>query len=141
MTETHEPTSTATAPEPVPARARGWGLPILLALVALVALVGLGVGIAALTHGGDEGETVTFVVPEGTTEKIFFGETIDLMPDRVELDVGDTLVVRNDDVETMVVGPFTVRAGETLTQHFQRPQTLVGECTLSGSGEIEIVVT
>ncbi|MEZ5181953.1 MAG: hypothetical protein R2702_08785 [Acidimicrobiales bacterium] len=55
--------------------------------------------------------------------------------------MGDTLVVRNDDTETMVVGPFTVRPGETLTQHFQRAQTLVGECSLSGSGTVEIVVT
>jgi hypothetical protein len=133
--------TTATAPEPVPVHARGWGIPILLAVVALVALVGLGAGIAALTSSGGDGETVTFVVPEGTTERIFFGETVDLMPARVEMRVGDTLVVRNDDVETMVVGPFTVRPGETLTQHFQRPQTLQGECTLSGTGEIEIVVT
>jgi hypothetical protein len=138
---TAEGTEPDLAPAPEPLRARGWSVPVLLALVALVGLVGIGAGLATLLDGGDEGETVTFVVPEGTTERVFFGEAIDLMPDRVELDVGDTLVVRNDDVETMVVGPFTVRPGETLSQHFQRPQTLIGECTLSGSGEIEIVVT
>lgn len=125
----------------VPLRARGWGVPVLLAVVALVVLVGAGVVIAKVTAPDQAGETVTFVVPEGTAEKVFFGETVDIMPSRVELQVGDTLVVRNDDEQTMVVGPFTVRPGETLTQHFQRPQTLVGECTLSGTGTVEIVVT
>lgn len=140
MTATTEPDPTSTE-EATPLRARGWGVPIVLAVVALIALVGAGVVIAKITAPDTSGETLTFVVPAGTTEKIFFGETVDIMPARVELDVGDTLVVRNDDSETMVVGPFTVRAGETLTQHFQRPQTLIGECTLSGSGTIEIVVT
>ncbi len=63
------------------------------------------------------------------------------MPSEVPMRVGDTIVVRNDDVETATVGPFTVRPGETLTQTFRSPMTLVGECTLSGTGEVEIVVT
>lgn len=136
------PTEPELAPDDaVPLRARGWGVPVLLAVVALVLLVGAGVVIAEITAPDQAGETVTFVVPEGTAEQAFFGEPVDIMPSRVELDVGDTLVIRNDDAETMVVGPFTVRPGETLTQHFQRPQTLVGECSISGTGTVEIVVT
>jgi hypothetical protein len=80
------------------------------------------------------------VVPQGTSERVFRGEVVDIMPPEVRLEVGDTLVVRNEDFETVTVGPFTVRAGETLRQEFQRPQTLIGECTLSGSGEIKIIV-
>ena len=127
--------------EPAPLRARGWGVPVLLALVAIVVLVGAGALIAKVTAPSHEGTTVTFVVPKGTYEKVFFGDQVDIMPSQVDLKVGDTLVVRNDDTETMVVGPFTVRPGETLRQHFQRPQTLIGECTLSGSGTVKIVVT
>ena len=140
MTATTDPEQTADDPT-VPLRARGWGIPVLLAVVALLALVGAGALIAKVTAPDQTGETVTFVVPKGTAEKAFFGEKVDIMPSRVALNVGDTLVIRNDDEETSVVGPFTVRPGETLRQHFQRPQKLVGECTLSGSGTIEIVVT
>ena len=131
----------APADEQVPLRARGWGIPILLAAISLVAVVVLGGAIATLVSGGDDAETVTFVVPDGTARKVFFGETVDIMPSEVRMEVGDTLVVRNDDVQTATVGPFTVRPGETLEQRFQRPQTLIGDCTLSGTGEIKIVVT
>ncbi|HRW39354.1 MAG: hypothetical protein KDB04_03810 [Acidimicrobiales bacterium] len=141
MSAATDPVPPADDDDTAPLRARGWAVPVLLAVAALVVLVGAGVVIAKVTAPDSSGETLTFVVPEGTTEKLFFGETVDIMPSRVELDVGDTLVVRNDDTETMVVGPFTVRPGETLTQHFQRAQTLVGECSLSGSGTVEIVVT
>ncbi len=125
----------------VPLRARGWGIPILLAAVVMVVVVVAGVVITSATGDDPESVTKTFVVPEGTSEQVYRGEVVNIMPSQVDLAVGDTLVVRNDDVETVTVGPFTVRAGETLTQQFQRPQTLIGECSLSGSGEIKIVVT
>ena len=114
--------------------------PILLAVVAVLAALGL-LGLAGCSSDSKQsGEVKTFVVPKGTAEKIYEGQVVDLMPSEVKLKVGDSLVIRNDDVETVTVGPFTVRAGETLTQKFQRPQTLIGECALSGSGDIKIVV-
>lgn len=139
-------TATVSGPGPdadpqVPIQARGWGLPILLTVVIAIALVVIGATAARLMADDPPPETVTFVVPEGTTEAVVEGAEIDIMPPEVELSVGDTLVIRNEDTETVAVGPFTVRAGETLTQTFRRPQTLIGECTLSGSGEVKIIVT
>lgn len=129
-------------PGPTPARRRGpgWGVVVLLAVVAAIVL-GTIVALVSLGAEDDPGETVTFVVPDGTAEARFYGNEVDIMPPEVELRVGDTLVVRNEDSQTAAVGPFTVRAGETLTQTFQRPQTLVGECSLSGTGEVAIIVT
>lgn len=130
-----------TASEEVPLRARGWGIPLLLVAVVAV-LAGLAaVGIASLIDEDDPPETVTFVVPDGTAADLASGQKVDLMPPVVDLDVDDTIVVRNDDTQTATVGPFTVRPGETLTQTFRSPMTLVGECTLSGTGEVKIVVT
>ena len=125
----------------VPLRARGWGIPILLALVCIVCAVVIGAAATQLLDSDGDPETITYVVPEGTSEKLFFGETVEIMPTEVLLDVGDTLVIRNEDSQTMAVGPFTVRGGETLEQTFSRPQTLVGECSLSGTGEIRLVVS
>lgn len=128
-------------PEVVPLRARGWGIPVLLTVVVAALVLGLVVAVAAVTGSEHQAERVTYVVPEGTAEDLYQGKTVDIMPATVDLRVGDTLVIRNDDVQTATVGPFTVRAGETLTQTFRRPQTLIGECSLSGSGEVKIVVT
>ncbi len=136
-TEQDAPTPT----EQVPLRARGWGIPVLLALVAIMAVFGIGVVLTNLVGTAPKAKTVSYVVPKGTAEKVFFGKTVDIMPPEVRLNTGDTLLVRNEDEQTATVGPFTVRAGETLKQTFQRPQTLIGECTLSGTGEIKIIVT
>ncbi len=139
MTTTDE--QAAEAHEYVPIQARGWGVPIALAIVAILALMAIGVSITKLVTDTPKAKTLTYVVPAGTAEQLFFGETVEIMPAEVRLNVGDTLVVRNEDTQTMTVGPFTVRGGETLSQEFKRPQTLIGECSLSGSGEIKIIVT
>ena len=141
MPDPSDTPSEATADAEVPLRARGWGIPILLALVCIVCAVVIGAAATTLLDGEGDPETITYVVPEGTSEKLFFGETVEIMPTEVHLDVGDTLVIRNEDSQTMAVGPFTVRGGETLEQTFSRPQTLVGECSLSGTGEIRLVVS
>ena len=129
------------APEVVPLRARGWGIPLLLTAVVAIIMGIVAVGVVAVTNKEEPAQTVTFVVPDGTAEKVYLGKTVNIMPPKVDLPVGDTLVVRNDDSQTATVGPFTVRPGETLTQTFRRPQTLIGECTLSGTGEVKIIVT
>lgn len=127
--------------EPVPRRARGWGIPILLTFVVGIAIGAVLVSVAALLDDDRAPQTLTFVVPDGAAEDAYFGKKVDVMPPEVDLRVGDTLVIRNDDSQTASVGPFTVRSGETLRQTFRRPQTLIGECTLSGTGEVKIVVT
>lgn len=138
------PTTSEDAPgatEPVPRRARGWGIPILLMCIVALAIGAVLVSVAALVGDDRDPQTQTFVVPDGAAEDAYFGKKVDVMPPEVELRVGDTLVIRNEDSQTASVGPFTVRPGETLRQTFRRPQTLIGECTLSGTGEVKIVVT
>ncbi|MCB1039809.1 MAG: hypothetical protein KDA94_09825 [Acidimicrobiales bacterium] len=127
------------ATEAVPLRARSWLLPIVLAAIVVALVFGIGRGLASI-RAERSAKTVTFVVPDGTAERSLT-EVVEIMPERVELNVGDTLVIRNDDTETATVGPFTVRPGETVRQHFQQAQTLIGECSLSGSGTVQIVVT
>jgi hypothetical protein len=104
--------------------------------LALAVVVGV-VAVALLT---DSASTRTFVIEAGTGARLDAGEAVELMPTEVRMSVGDTLVLRNDDDRTYMVGPYTVRPGETVEQTFHRPQTLVGACQLSGSGEVRIVV-
>lgn len=131
-------------PDPTPAEpARaGWGLGIVLIAISVVALLVTGVLVVRLLRPeATGGRTATFVVPAGTAKKVEQGAKVEIMPRVVRLEVGDSLVIRNDDDQTALVGPYIVKAGSTLTQKFQRPQYLVGECSLSGSGEIKIIVT
>lgn len=127
--------------EPEHTRTIGWGLGIVLIAVSVVSVVVAGVLVVRLASPEHTGRTVTYVVPAGTADKVAQGVKVELMPSVVRLDVGDSLVIRNDDDQTAAVGPYIVKAGATLTQKFRRPQYLVGECTISGSGEIKIIVT
>ena len=133
-----EPEPTGTEPTP----SGSWALGLVLIAISVVALVLAGVLVVRLLSPEEsQGRTVTYVVPSGTAKKVEQGAKVQIMPRVVRLDVGDSLVIRNDDDQTALVGPYIVKAGSTLTQKFQRPQYLVGECSLSGSGEIKIIVT
>ncbi|HSL58393.1 MAG TPA: hypothetical protein VK866_11175 [Acidimicrobiales bacterium] len=110
------------------------------AVVAVVVLVGAVIGLVVVL-GGDDGRTVEFVVEAGTGNRLAAGEDIEIMPEEVLLEVGDEIRIVNEDSRAYLVGPYFVRAGETVAQRFDRPQELVGACDLSGGGEIRIVVT
>lgn len=116
-----------------------WIVPILV--------VGLGAAIwAVVAIGGGDDEPRTperfeVVVPVGTQARIDAGETVSVMPARIELRVGDTLYLRNDDVETQSVGPYVLDPGEVLELQYGAPGTFAGFCPLSEGKRYEIVVT
>ena len=118
----------------------GWLMAGVLGVALVGALVGGVFAWALLIDGGTEPRTHTYVVEAGTGARLDLGLEVELMPTEVRLAVGDTLVIRNEDDRDYTVGPYSVRAGETVEQTFQRAQVLVGECSLSGTGEIQIIV-
>jgi hypothetical protein len=122
-----------------PVRIRPWWLATAAVALGVVALATIGLFAWAIFQTGSA--THTYTIEAGTGARIDAGEVIELMPTEVRMKVGDTLVIRNDDEREFMVGPYLVRAGEVLEQTFQRPQILIGECSLSGSGEIRIIVT
>lgn len=87
------------------------------------------------------GEERLVDIPSGTFERVMRGEFVDLLPSRVEARVGDVLVIDNQDVVTHVVGPFRVRPGERLRHVWTKPGVYEGDCTLSASDHVRIVVT
>lgn len=138
--ERGESTSRSDAPRVNVGRIVGVVLGVALLLVA----VG---GLAFIVFGDDSGGTkragsdYTIVVPVGTGERIDAGEPVDLMPADLALGVNDTLVIQNEDVRTHIVGPFTVRAGETIRHQFTQAGTYTGVCTVHSSGEVVITVS
>jgi hypothetical protein len=82
------------------------------------------------------------VIPQGTQAMMRMGGGDDLIPAeiRLALDGQDTLVIRNDDFADHVVGPFFVRAGETVRQTFTRPAEFRGVCTIRHGEEVALIV-
>ncbi len=106
--------------------------------MAVVAVIG-GAGLVAC--GSDSvPRTVEIVVPAGTAERIAAGEEVEVMPSLLEMQVGDTLVVRNEDSEQQAVGPYVVDAGEEMRLTYGTPGRFEGTCDLSGDGRYVIVV-
>lgn len=116
------------------------GLAVLVVLVS-VALIGSG-GRKATVERASDREQVTheFVIPGGTAAKIAAGEVIEIVPQRLVVNVGDTVRVRNDDSEASSVGIFYVRPGETVTMRFSSPGQLEGVCDVHPSGRFVIDV-
>jgi hypothetical protein len=106
----------------------------------LCALVVTTVGSLAGCGGDREPQTVEVVVPAGTQDRLDAGEVVDVMPARIELRVGDTLLLRNEDDVDQAVGPYFVTAGGELSLTYSVTGRYEGYCPLSGSDGYEIVV-
>ena len=81
-----------------------------------------------------------YVIPVGTGERIDAGERIDILPAELQVTVGESIRITNEDTRGHVVGVFYVGAGETLTQSFTAPGVLTGECTVHSSGVFTLTV-
>ncbi len=96
---------------------------------------------------GQTGTTFTtgvvhrYVIPAGTGEAIDRGEAVDVMPDRLEIKVGDAIEIINEDDRGHNVGLFFVGVGETVHQVFPSVAEFSDVCSVSSSGSFTISVT
>jgi hypothetical protein len=145
---THDPAPPHDLPlAPVPGGAppgkRGGLLAVVVAGLGLTLLLAM---VAVLTMGGGSkeppaaGSTYGVVIPAGTGKRIASGFHLYLIPEDLQLHVGDSLVVVNQDSQVHEVGPFFVRPGETMRHTFTEPGRFVGACTFHPAGEVAIEV-
>ena len=144
------PPGTAAEVAPAPPRrgAANHGVPVAI----VVAGVGLALVLAALAYvmvsdrsSGASAASATpstygVVIPKGTGKRIASGFHLFLIPADLQLHVGDSLVVVNEDTQVHEVGPFSVRPGETMVHTFVEPGRFVGACTFHPAGEVAIEV-
>ena len=123
-------------------------------MTALVrAIVAVGLGLALVACGSDDDAepateaietidiaTYEFVIPVGAGEALDAGTPLEILPAELEVRVGETIRIVNDDDRGHSVGPFFVGANETLTQRFSSPGEFVGVCTVHPSGQIVLTV-
>lgn len=107
------------------------------ALVAVVALTTL----TSCRADDDAGRVVEIVVPDGTQARLDRGEDVVVMPAELRFEVGDTLLIRNEDVADQSVGPYEVRAGQEFRLRYGAPGRFEGMCPLSEDDTYVIVVT
>jgi hypothetical protein len=107
---------------------------VALTLVSLMALV-------ALLVVSQDDSTVTYTIPAGTGARIAAGEKVEIMPSTIELEVGDHLVIHNQDSQSYIVGPLAVRPLETVDHRFDTPGRFIGACALGSEDQLTVVVT
>lgn len=82
----------------------------------------------------------SYTIPAGAGEAIDRGEPLDILPQALEVKVGELLELINLDDRGHLVGPFFVGKGETLRQRFNAPGKFIGACSVHPSGEIVLTV-
>lgn len=121
---------------------------------ACVALAALGVGVTACGAsresgiggaesspiGADDSATYEYKVPFGTGNKIDSGEVVAIMPQTLDVKVGESIRIVNDDIRDYMIGPFFVTAGQTLAMRFTHKGTIKGVCQINPEGEFIINV-
>lgn len=111
-----------------------------LVLIAAILLVGASVALVVVKLRSGESQ-LSYTIPAGTGQRIDAGEQVEIIPQRLNLHTGDSITVVNDDDRLHTVGPFAVRAHETLTYRFDYAGVYKGICTVHPSGEVNITVT
>ncbi len=122
-------------------------LRLVVAIVFAFALMAAGCSSAESDEAG--GSTTTFatgtvfsyVIPAGTGDAIDRGEEVSVMPNELEIKVGDAIEIINEDDRGHNVGLFFVGVGETVNQVFPSVAEFSDVCSVSSSGSFTVNVS
>jgi plastocyanin len=118
------------------------------AAAVLLSLAGAACGAERETTGSVQVQDATvtgradheFVIPLGAAARADAGEHLLIFPARLEVRVGETIRIVNQDERMQIVGPFSIGPGQTLTQRFSTPGEFVGVCTTHPGTSFTLVV-
>lgn len=82
-----------------------------------------------------------YTIPAGTGARLDDGQRFEILPEELDVRVGETIEIINDDERGHVIGVFYVGPNETLRQTFTDTGTLIGECSIHPSGSFALTVT
>jgi hypothetical protein len=100
----------------------------------------LGAQLFAGGLGAQEPQRIELIVPRGTAARVAEGEAPPSIPTDLEFVVGDTLVVRNEDVVSHQLGPIWVPAGGTGQLTIRQAATYAYTCSFRREGTIDLRV-
>lgn len=84
--------------------------------------------------------TIELVIPAGTAEKVAAGEAVPAIPEEMVFVLGDVLVVRNEDVETHVLGPLLVPPGTSASMSMDQAENIALDCSFQASSYLGVEV-
>ena len=87
-----------------------------------------------------ERATYDYIVPYGTSVRIDAGQKVDLMPKELNVRVGESIRINNQDTRDYMIGPFFVTAGQSLAMRFTQAGVLSGECSMNPDGVFTVNV-
>jgi hypothetical protein len=106
-----------------------------------VAAIGIVVGPLALSQLAPlSGETLTFVIPDGTATRVAAGEDVTIIPNDLKVRQRDRLVLINEDSVTHQVASILIGSKERVETRISEAISLSGSCSLHPSGQISIEV-
>jgi hypothetical protein len=90
----------------------------------------------------NERHDLIYVVPVGTAQRLAAGEALTLFPDTITLNRAsqNTLVIRNEDTQSIQIGPYKIAPGQSFTQRFYNRGTFDLTCSLHKSEQLRIIV-
>ncbi len=74
-------------------------------------------------------KTIELVIPKGTAESVSRGETPPTIPDSMVFVVGDTLLVKNEDVVDHELGPLWIPAGTSASLRLDNAESYAYSCS------------
>jgi hypothetical protein len=118
---------------------------LLIGLAALVLIViGLGLfgAVRWMQQREEQARTLEFRVPPGTAARIAAGETPEILPAVITLQIGvaDILVIANDDSEPVTIGPYRIAPGQRFIQRYYSPGQFDLVCSLHADQQLQIIV-
>lgn len=117
-------------------RRRSWQAALAIAL-GVGALLAVLIWLVAVEGGRDE---VRIRIPAGTGRQLEAGNDPGIVAGEIRLDVGDTLVVENDDDQLHVLGSLTVAPGQTRRLDYEEAGRFTGASSLSPTGTVTVLV-
>ena len=107
--------------------------------MVLAAVIPLVLVVVAATRG--DTTTHRFVIAAGTRAALAAGQQPpSTIPSSLEVTVGDTLEVVNEDSEAHTYAFMVLRPGETARHVFRQPGEFSGECTVNEHEKVTITV-
>lgn len=83
---------------------------------------------------------VLLVIPKGTSEQVARGEQPPSIPTSMKFVVGDTLVVKNEDVVDHMLGPLWIPANSSASLPLESKESLAFDCSFQAGNLIGLDV-
>ncbi len=81
------------------------------------------------SEAGRGPQEIELVIPAGTAEQVARGEGNSALPENMVFVTGDTLIVRNEDVEAHTLGPLFIPPGTSASLVLDQAQNLAYSCS------------